>query len=545
MIEVSRARSGHLVPVVDGKPLNSRYDPVDEAKRFIARSVGPSAPDTIIVVGETFGYLSAEARRSFPNARVVSVFLSAELRAFAVVDLPEPKFPDQPDFFSSIAAVLTEATVERSVIVPWEPSLARWPSTAAGVLSYLRDAMLIASGNLTTTAAFGRRWLANLVHNVNSLPPWLGTYTPSRPILIAASGPSLEGVLRSLGAVLERFDVWAVPSSVPALLARSIVPKLIVSTDPGFYASMHYRSFAHTPSSLIAAPLTAQPGFCRGSDEIILLDQDTCIEAALYRALPLRRTAVPANGTVAGTALDFALSFDAPVFFVGLDFSVTGALAHARPHPFHDYYLRSASRLAPTESALFGRLLELYPDSTDASHRTSMPLRTYARWFARRLSRTSHPPVYRISPSRVEVSGTVAIEPDGVATRLDAIGFPTGRPDSGRRATPSLRARRIALFGLLSRWIAGLDGVVDNPSSVPPDIESLLCLLDAARFSVVAGASGTGRMPLRGADARTREEIVAESAHDVLGFLTNELRKVSGDSNSKCDAGSIARCPVF
>ena len=109
------------------------------------------------------------------------------------------------------------------------------------------------------------------------------------PICIAASGPSLEIVLDDASFPADRLDIWALPSSLPALALRGITPSVIVSTDPGVYASLHYRGMTANPDSISVCPLTAYPGFTRFSANLTVIDQQSAFETALFEHVTARR----------------------------------------------------------------------------------------------------------------------------------------------------------------------------------------------------------------------------------------------------------------
>ena len=519
MVEASRARSGAPILLASGKPLNSRYDPKLEAESFVARTLKGESPEAIIIVGETLGYLTRATRAVFPASSILSVFLSDELRPHAPDDVDSACFPDESGVVRDLADAISEITYDHTSIVRWEPSLRQWPEVANSVLTTLRDALLISSGNRSTTAAFGRRWLSNIVRNLLELPDTIVDIAGTRPVCIAASGPSLERSLEAIVPLTDRVEIWALPSSVSAFAARDIRPQVVISTDAGYYASTHYRRLPDAGVVTVAFPLTAYPGAFRASARVALLNQGSFFERSLYRRLRLPHTYVPANGTVAGSALELALSRRTPILFIGLDLSVIAGQEHARPHPFHDMLIRSSTRFGPTESSVFSRAMELYPDQIASQNRTNMPLRTYASWFRKRIAEAPAPSVYRVFPSCVEIDGMVPLDLHEVRSFLDR--FPPDRttrvPPTGAR-TPPLEERRESIRAVIAEWIDRLSRTDPASPFQEEDVIHLLYLLDTQRCV-------EARTQFRLSDANARR-LARESLHAASDFLRRELNRL-------------------
>ena len=63
MLEIRSARSGRQTARVEGSYIHSPYDPVEEARRFVRRSLGTQHPSLILLLGAGLGYLYEELLR--------------------------------------------------------------------------------------------------------------------------------------------------------------------------------------------------------------------------------------------------------------------------------------------------------------------------------------------------------------------------------------------------------------------------------------------------------------------------------------------------
>ena len=341
------------------------------------------------------------------------------------------------------------------------PGLSRSQAKVAEwVLETLESSIRMATGSLMTQASFGPRWLSNLIRNIVRIETRPQFTISDKPIIAAASGPTLDRHLEGILAVRNDVEIWALPSSVGALRRASITPDLVITTDPGYYASYHYRGIKTSSPGVVAAPLTATPGFDVLSDGVMVLDQGSLLEREIYRKVDIHRLSVPMNGTVAGTLYELSNLRPRPLIFAGLDLCVSGEAEHAKPHPFDLELLESSDRLHPADSSRLQRLLDLYPVRIDDHHRTNMPLKTYAAWFSDQTHRPRS--VFRLLPTDVDIRGMKPISIDELAVACQTRSAQTHSVLDlpGRTVDPDERLDSAAV--LLEKWINKLETLRDR-----------------------------------------------------------------------------------
>jgi len=389
MLEPFASRCGLPSLRVDGVALHSPYDPAAEARRFAREALGGTPASTVVLLGEGLGYLGDAIGEAAPGARLVSVCYSADVDRHAVRRAPAAWSPSSPTTLADfLRGAIGELDVEGLKVVEWPASARLFPVEARRAALAVRTVVRELNGSCATVAAMGRLWIRCAVGNLVGIDDVrrAPTGAHARPIVIAASGPTLARSLDALGAIRSGLELWALPSAVQALSGAGLSPDLVVLTDPGHWAMVHLH-FAGTRCP-VAMPLSAARGTWRRGFPVRLLSQGTLIERDLLAAAGVDAPLAPPHGTVAATALDLALAATTgPVILAGLDLSALDSETHVRPNAF-DALLRIADgRLSPHHGLAYARARNGEAE-TRLSHgvrvRISRSLDTYAGWLADR-----------------------------------------------------------------------------------------------------------------------------------------------------------------
>ncbi len=463
-LSIARTPRGEEYAKVGALYLHSAYEPAREAERFLSSEVSSETPSTVIVVGEALGYLTRAVASRFPLARIVVIYFHDAFHRGA----------QRPDSWHPGAGCGIEEFLDRSLdeldlrglkVLRWAPSARAFPELSGRVDVALAQLLRERGGSLATASAFGARWIANALANRLSIPSYcplgaLRRLAAGRPIVIAASGPSLLLATALLRENREGAWILALASSVPALLAADIVPDLVVTTDPGFWASSHLAELRRAPGGIpLAMPLSAARGAWGLKAPVLALRHETFFESDILSAAPDRAIVaypLPQTGTVAATAIDLALALsDGPLVFAGLDLAYEDILDHARPHAFDPLWRDRTGRLDPEYGRLFCRAVEgsnRLP-SRPGSERPRQPfaLRTYAGWIERR-ARSLAGRLYRLNPSAVDLPGIPGIEGAELGRLLRGSGL--RRVAEPLRAEPASIGRETErkLDALLGSW---------------------------------------------------------------------------------------------
>jgi hypothetical protein len=388
------------------------------------------------LVAPGLNYLTDALAERNPNAKVVALFAS-EVTFREAVARPAlswyPGLSRDPEAF--LRSVLREEDLLSLRLLVWPPAQRRFPEVSARLLEDAGRTIATLSAGFTTTAASGKRWIRNAAFHASvldrhpegdSLLRW-ELRRGTNPVVIAAAGPTLEDSLDEPALRRREVELWALPSALLPLTRRSIVPDLVVTSDPGFYARSHLRR-AFESEIPVAAPITAARNLRRLAGPLALFSNGTPLEELLFsgRELPV----VPENGSVAGIALELALLIGRdPIVFVGLDGCTSDLRTHARPSELDAYIAGGATRLLPEDAVRFERLAgSSRIEGTSPPRRVSAALGEYARWFRLRC-RSLGGRVRRVNPTPVDYGmAPITLEEIPTIPRATAI---TGAPVSG------------------------------------------------------------------------------------------------------------------
>jgi len=442
MFELVASRAGTPTAVVRGAYLHSKYDPRKEAQRFALQALNAERPSLVVLLGAGLGYLARALQEMVPGLRVMPVFYDASVHDAAVARTASDRGSRQPgaealawawhpqrptSLLEHLRTEIRELDSEGLAVVEWPTSARLFPEVSREANRAIRQLLRELRGSLATTAVLGRRWLRNAFRNFVFLENLSGgPLPPGAPVLITASGPSLEEALPLVVPHRDRFALWALPSSLLALREQGLRPDLVVLTDPGYYAMAHLHPGAAMGLE-IAMPLSAACGTWRVGATVLPLSQGTFFERALCALRGLEPTAIPSFGTVAASALTLARRLAAPQIVVaGLDLTQRDIRSHARPNVFDSFLEKGCGRLSPFFHRSFSRNAEEHgePGPPAAKSRaragSTLALDTYAGWFAA-LEPGPGPLLHRLLPSEVPLPAFASLDGPGFRAYADTL----------------------------------------------------------------------------------------------------------------------------
>lgn len=358
------SRSGPVVPVRrDGPALHSRVDPVREARRLAATLPpagvavflglgGGFVPAALLATGRLFAGVIVE--RGAPVLR--ALFERCDLSGL-LADL-------------RIAVVTDPAAVTRAVLEAWAPALMGdlrtvplrpWCDASRGFFDRAAAAVDaargLASADWAAQARFGRRWFTNALLNLPAVERANLSIGPVESAIVTGAGPSLDRSVGSLPVERRGRLLAATDTSLPALLARGIVPDLAVSIDCQLYGYHHFRE--GIPAGLpLLLDLSSPPGLARSHGNVGFFASAHPLSRWVsrnWRSLPEVDTS---GGNVTHAAVSAAHALGArEVRLAGVDFSFPLGSPYARGTWLHPYFQAREDRCAPCEGRMFGMLV--------------------------------------------------------------------------------------------------------------------------------------------------------------------------------------------
>lgn len=421
-VQFSRSRSGEKTCSVNGVHLHSTYDPAKEARRFADAVDVAFEPELLVVVEPALSHCAAFLRQRFPSATLVAIRLAG---CFGACD----RLWDRALHFTEVHRLLNwygEDKVLAAHFLSWPPSQRAFPQEHRRCWEGIRTLVETSRDILGTREFFGRRWLKNSLSFCAKVKRPHILQAGSSPILLAASGPSLETSLEPIKEHRASFFLIAISSALSPLLAAGILPDLCVSTDGGYWAKRHITA---CPVPLAVPAEAAIPGPCT-EGRIVPLQYGDGPETELLEECGIPALPALRNGTASGTALELALTLTSgPVFACGLDLSPYRGFQHCQPNALEEDAAPHDNRLHPKETRLFPGQLP------------SKPLEIYGRWFSdqsqrlaprfRRLAATG----YRFKNSLDQIRDIDWEEFEAIVARL--------KSNQGGSTPPSLQEIRI------------------------------------------------------------------------------------------------------
>jgi len=472
---------------------------------LLAEDAG-TLPPLFILGGPCLDYLGAALRVRRPGARILAVQYSDAFRDLGEEPPEATHLPGNPESIEAfLLRHLDDDRLERPVLVEWPPAVREFPAEAERLRQGLRFVLDRLAAGAATVRATGRRWIMNslrqflLVRTLVEAEPWEGTS------LIAGAGPSLEEDLDAIGEHRARLRLIVVSSALRSLLARGLVPDLVVATDGGFWSRFHLLPLAARPLAL-ASPLSALPSASL-APELLLLDQGGFPEGALCAALggglPL-----PPHGTVTGSALALAATLgEGPLVVAGFDFAAPPSRGHARPHGFDEIILAGEGRLRSAEGLRHARYATAHDERLPGTDwRSSRSLSTYAAALdadARSLGR----PVYRLGPSPLPLPSFTDLDTPGLGALVGRSALPPLA--LRRRQAPPMEERRALLASLFASWRQGIGEALDElakggrPEAGMADLLRCIDLVDLAAALRNPGPGGRASREGLGRAARS------------------------------------------
>ncbi len=361
------AKNGMRSCTVRGVRLHSAYDPQKEADRFVAGLQPDFAPAAIIVTEPALSYCTRPLKERFPAAKIGAVRFST---AFTQSDAEWDFIIPAGQTANNLLSVLDETELVSTLFLSWEPSQRAFPERYAAVRKEIGAAIETARDVLGTRAYFAERWMKNACRFCLSVRRTALIAAGDAPVVVAASGPSLEASLPYIRRLRQSIFLIAVSSAYGPLVAAEIRPDVCISTDGGYWAKKHIERCA-VPFAVSAESAVPET----------LLERELCIplyygdapEAELLRACGIPAIGARRNGTVSGTAAELALTLTSgPVFACGLDLASGKGVQHARPNALEAGNAARDYRLNPAQT-------RLYPSEFESGS-----LAVYRGWFAAR-----------------------------------------------------------------------------------------------------------------------------------------------------------------
>lgn len=355
VISFSDAKNGEKTCSLAGKHIHSAYNPSREAEQFVLHLNVPFNPAAVIIIEPALSYCLPFLRKRFPDARLCAVRVASDFSE------SDDKWDvclyakNDCGLGEQLFSALGEETLCSAVFFSWTAAESVFPEDTKAVWQEIKSAVLKSRDVLATRSFFATRWLKNTVKYCVQLKNPALIKKGTCDIVVAASGPSLMTSIPKLKAFRDDFFLIAVSSALLPLLAHHIRPDLVISTDGGYWAKKHLEA-NRFPAKDIPYAIAAE-GSCPAEllehSIVVPLYYEDGLEKEFLADCKIPAMSAQRNGTVSGTAAEFALSLtEGNIFFCGLDLAKTPAEQHCAPNALEQLKEIKDNRLNPKENRI-------------------------------------------------------------------------------------------------------------------------------------------------------------------------------------------------
>jgi len=327
--------------------LHSRYDPVKEARNFLA-GYDLDNTDFLIVLGFGLGYHVEEIIKSYSKIKLILVvephpylfkFALSIMDLSSILSSPKIRLilEDDPVKIKEKILPLGEIflTGKISIVVHY-PSSYLLGDKFVEIKKSISDAILWSRANLGTNIAkgdiFQKNILANLPQIINN-PGIKNLFDKfkDKPVICVAAGPSLDKNIHLLKEAKDKALIICVDAALRTMLKHKIKPDIVVSIDYGIGARNLFDGIMEQTEDLF---LAADPEVCpdvfsdfRGKKFIINIPKPLVGWLSNFME---DKGFLEKGSSVAHAAFFLAKAVGGdPIIFVGQDLSYPEGITHA------------------------------------------------------------------------------------------------------------------------------------------------------------------------------------------------------------------------
>ena len=368
------SRNGQVTCSFQGKYLHSKYNPEGEGERFAESLEADFSPLCVFIIEPALSYCAKALKNRFPAAILCAIHFTKVFKDYDS-DWDFVFYLDRNEMTASLSEDLFDALGEEklcsSLVYDWIAAKQSFPEDNLLAWTEIKKAIIKARGVIATRAYFSKRWTKNAILFASNIQKPLLLKNGKCPLVITASGPSLSSSLPFLKKYRDSFFLLALSSSYMPLTHYGLKPDLVISSDGGFWAKKHL-CFPGQKNSVFALECeSAVPGNIFLKAPVISLAYPDGPGKELLKAAKIPFVISQRNGTVAGTALDFAMEITSGnIYFCGLDQAPSPALQHTQPNNLEIDNSKKDFRLRTSETR-----------NTVSRFNSEQSLSIYRNWF--------------------------------------------------------------------------------------------------------------------------------------------------------------------
>lgn len=266
-LELVRTRNGQQTIKFNGKYLHSRYDPTQEAERFID-SENIENDKTLVIFGCALGYHVTtlfNKTKKFNQIIIIEPDLAMFKAALKVcdfsslIDNDRTRFfigMDPQDIYNNITGNILKCMSAEMVFIEWRPSVSANKEYFELLSSKIKDAVRTCVANINTVKHCGKKMLQNSILNFPEFIKSAGFVNlrgkfEKIPAIIVSAGPSLDKNISQLHKAKGKILIAATDTAFKILYANNIRPDLIFTMDFKDESEKHFQNIPWNDIPLI------------------------------------------------------------------------------------------------------------------------------------------------------------------------------------------------------------------------------------------------------------------------------------------------------
>ena len=395
-----RAKNGQFTCEYNGRFLLSAYNPKSEAEKFVETLKIDFRPSVIFIIEPLLSWCEKPLRKKFPNSKLCAIrffndFSDSDIFWDKVLyfsaNSQENHDKNSKDFSEILYDNFGEEILLSSFFFALPSIISTFSKRYESAMEQIKSAILKSRAVLFTRARFAKKWLINSIRFHRFAKHFKAIQKGENPIIIAASGSSLTSSLAFIKKYKKMFFLIAVSSALFPLLNYGIEPDLVLTSDGGFYAGKHLDCLEKSNTQIKKIPIAmSDEAHCARNllsvANIIPLKYSDSSFDFLYKVSGIKFLQAKRNGTVSGTATEFALELTtSDVFLCGLDLCSNLGFQHANPNALEIIDEAKDFRIATKETR-----------STTSRFNSEESLSVYRNWFRNR-EQNFYSRVFRLS----------------------------------------------------------------------------------------------------------------------------------------------------
>lgn len=340
-IKIINAKNGSKTCTIENKFLHSSYNPEKEAERFVEEIDCNFNPKLIFITEPALSYCCDFLKKRFFQSKIIAIrythffdnYNSLFDDIFYILEITDNQLLEK-----NISEKYKEDELCNSLFLAWNPSANIFSPLETETWKIFKRILEKNKTLLVTKSYFSKRWIKNSINFCSNARKIINIKRLNVPIVIVASGLSLQNSIPTLKILRNKFFLICVSSALSVLSKYNIIPDFVISTDAGFWAKIHLFPLLKNKTIPLAIPAEAacEKKILQNSPIIPLIYPDG-IESS-FSNIWIEKTnskyiKAERNGTVSGTAAKIALNLTNNLIYAfGLDLASSNGFQHTQPN---------------------------------------------------------------------------------------------------------------------------------------------------------------------------------------------------------------------